>query len=189
MRLVDITQTHPPRSNTNIFMASKYFSKSIMFSRRLLFLHRKVLSEEDLYHDWCVSTPATLAMTRACTGVWARWSTATAATARPGGRRSSRRSSSGPGTTRPDTGEVSRKFHEQYYIFENYRESLLTSLTPGGTGSTAAATPATSTGTAATAATGRATGTPTPRPPRTRLSCTPTQRTRREFRRVDTSVL
>ena len=114
--------------------------------------------------------------------MWARWSTATAATARPGGRRSTRRSSSGPGTTRPDTGE-------EYYIFENYRESLLTSLTPGGTGSTAAATPATSTGTAATAATGRATGTPTPRPPRTRLSCTPTQRTRREFRRVDTSVL
>ena len=137
-------------------------------------------------NDWCVSNPATLAMTRGCTGVWARWSTDTAATARPGGRRSTRRSSSGPGTTRPDTGEVSRKFHEQYYIFENYRESLLTSSTPGGTGSTAAATPATSTGTAAT---GRATGTPTPRPPRTRLSCTPTQRTRREFRRVDTSVL
>ena len=133
------------------------------------------------------SKSATLARTRACTGVWARWSTATAATARPGGRRSTRRSSSGPGTTRPDTGK-------EYYIFENYRESLLTSLTPGGTGSTAAATPATSTGTAATAATGRATGTPTPRPPRTRLSCTPTQRTsrhgtRREFRRVDTSVL
>ena len=156
-----------------------------MFSRRLVFLHRKVLSEEDRYHAWCVSNPASVARTRACTGAWARWSTATAATARPGGRRSTRRSSSGPGRTRADTGEVQGTFTiDEQYIFCLY----LTSLTPGVTGSTAAATPATSTGTAATAATGRATGTPTPRPPRTKRSWTPTQRTRRESRRVDTIV-
>ena len=88
-----------------------------MFSRRLVFLHRKVLSEEDRYHAWCVSNPASVARTRACTGAWARWSTATAATARPGGRRSTRRSSSGPGTTRADTGEVARDFHDRRTIY------------------------------------------------------------------------